>query len=69
MAEIFYDKDIDISILEGKKIAIIGFGSQGHAHAQNLRESGMNVIVGELEGSKAWNSAKEKGFDEYCKYI
>ncbi len=65
MAEIFYDKDIDISILEGKKIAIIGFGSQGHAHAQNLRESGLDVIVGELEGSKAWNSAKEKGFEVF----
>jgi len=65
VAEVYYDKDIDISILDEKKIAIIGFGSQGHAHAQNLRESGMNVIVGELEGSKAWNSAKEKGFEVY----
>jgi ketol-acid reductoisomerase len=65
VAEIFYDKDIDISILKGKKIAIIGYGSQGHAHAQNLRESGMDIIVGELEGSKAWNAAKEKGFDVF----
>jgi ketol-acid reductoisomerase len=65
MVEIFYDKDIDMDILKGKKIAIIGYGSQGHAHAQNLRESGMDVIVGELEGSKPWNAAKEKGFEVY----
>jgi ketol-acid reductoisomerase len=63
MAEINYDKDIDIDILKGKKIAIIGYGSQGHAHAQNLRESGMNVIVGELEGSKPWEAAKSMGFE------
>ncbi len=65
MAEIFYDKDIDIKILKGKKIAIIGYGSQGHAHAQNLRDSGMDVIVGELEGSKPWKKALEKGFNVY----
>ncbi|MFO7929604.1 MAG: ketol-acid reductoisomerase [Candidatus Humimicrobiaceae bacterium] len=65
MAEIFYDKNINMGILEGKKFAIIGYGSQGHAHAQNLRESGMDVIVGELEGSKPWNKAKERGFDVY----
>ncbi len=65
MAEIFYDKDIDMDLLKGKKIAIIGYGSQGHAHAQNLRESGMDVIVGELEGSKPWNAAREKGFEVY----
>jgi len=65
MAEVFYDKDIKIDILKGKKIAIIGYGSQGHAHAQNLRESGMDVIVGELKGSKPWNMAKQKGFDVY----
>ncbi|MBM3706518.1 MAG: ketol-acid reductoisomerase [Actinobacteria bacterium] len=63
MAEINYDKNISMDILKGKKIAIIGYGSQGHAHAQNLRESGMDVIVGELEGSKPWEAAKSKGFD------
>ncbi|GAI31461.1 unnamed protein product, partial [marine sediment metagenome] len=63
MAEIHYDKDINMNILKGKKIAIIGYGSQGHAHAQNLSESGMDVIVGELEGSKPWNMAREKGFE------
>ncbi|MGM0365355.1 MAG: ketol-acid reductoisomerase [Actinomycetota bacterium] len=65
MAEIFYDKNIDSSILEAKKFAIIGYGSQGHAHAQNLRESGMDVIVGELEGSTPWQKAKDKGFEVY----
>lgn len=65
MVEIFYDKDIDMDILKGKKIAIIGYGSQGHAHAQNLRDSGMDVIVGELEESKPWNAAKEKGFEVF----
>lgn len=65
MAEIHYDKDINMDILKGKKIAIIGYGSQGHAHAQNLRDSGMDVIVGELEGSKPWDMAKEKGFEVY----
>ena len=65
MAEIHYDKDINMNILKGKKIAIIGYGSQGHAHAQNLRDSGMDVIVGELESSKPWDMAKEKGFEVY----
>src|SRR4030065_810802 len=65
MAEINYDKDIDLDILKGKKIAIIGYGSQGHAHAQNLRESGMDVLVGELEGAKPWEAAKSRGFEVY----
>lgn len=65
MAEIHYDKDIDMNILKGKKIAIIGYGSQGHAHAQNLKDNGMNVIVGELEGSKPWSMAIDKGFEVY----
>ena len=62
MAEIFYDKDIDMDVLKSKKIAIVGYGSQGHAHAQNLKESGMDVIVAEAEGTEAWNAAEEKGF-------
>lgn len=65
MAEIFYDKDINMNILKGKKIAIIGYGSQGHAHAQNLRDSGMDVIVGTREGGKSWEAAKQKGFSVY----
>jgi len=63
MAEMFYDKDIDMSILKGKKIAIIGYGSQGHAHAQNLKESGMEIVVAEAEGSEPWKAAEKKGFN------
>ena len=63
MAEMFYDKDIDMDILKGKKIAIIGYGSQGHAHSQNLKESGMDIIVAEASGSEAWKRAEEKGFE------
>ncbi len=63
MATIYYDKDCDLSLLEGKVIGIIGYGSQGHAQAQNLRDSGLQVIVAEAEGSKGWEKAKEDGFD------
>ncbi len=63
MAEMFYDKDIDMGILKGKKIAIVGYGSQGHAHAQNLKESGMEIVVAEAEGSEPWRKAEEKGFE------
>ncbi len=65
MAEIVYDKEIDMNILKGKKVAIIGYGSQGHAHSLNLRDSGIDVIVAEAEGSKPWDTAKEKGFEVY----
>ena len=47
----YYDKDADLALIKGKTVAIIGYGSQGHAHAQNLRDSGVNVIVGELQGT------------------
>ena len=63
MAKIFYEKDTDISLLKGKTIAIIGYGSQGHAHALNLKESGADVVVGLYEGSKSWEMAKEAGLD------
>ena len=53
MATLFYDKDCDVSLLDGKKVAIIGYGSQGHAHALNLKESGVDVVVGLYEGSTA----------------
>jgi len=62
MTKIYYDKDTNPSLLEGKVVGIIGYGSQGHAHAQNLRESGHQVIVAEAEGSLGWKSAKEAGF-------
>ena len=59
--EIYYDKDADISLLKDKTIGIIGFGSQGHAHALNLKDSGMNVIVGLYPGSKSWPKAEAAG--------
>jgi ketol-acid reductoisomerase len=65
MAKIFYQEDCDLSLLEGKTIAIIGYGSQGHAHALNAKESGCNVIIGLYEGSKSWDKAVKQGFDVY----
>jgi len=62
MAKVYYDNDANMEVLKGKKIAILGYGSQGHAQAQNLRDSGLEVIVAELEGTKAWEQAKENGF-------
>ena len=64
-AKIFYQEDCDLSLLDGKKIAIIGYGSQGHAHALNLKESGCDVIVGLYEGSKSWAKAEKQGFEVY----
>lgn len=63
MAKMFYEKDTNLGLLQGKKIAVIGFGSQGHAHALNLHESGVDVVVGLYEGSKSWNKAKEAGLE------
>ena len=61
--KVYYDKDINQEKLKNRKIAIIGYGSQGHAHAQNLRDSGMDVAVGLREGSGSWEKAKEAGFN------
>ena len=61
MAEIFYDKDADLSIIQGRKVAIIGYGSQGHAHALNLKDSGVDVVVGLQAGSKSRAAAEEQG--------
>lgn len=61
--EVFYDQDADLSIIQGKKVAVIGYGSQGHAHAQNLRESGVEVVIGLRDGSKSAEKAKEAGFE------
>lgn len=61
MATVYYDKDADLSALNGKKIAIIGYGSQGHAHALNLRDSGMDVRVGLYSGSPSWTKAADSG--------
>ena len=62
MAQIFYDSDANLSLLDGKVVGIIGYGSQGHAQAQNLRDSGCQVIVAEAKGSPGWDNAKEAGF-------
>ena len=62
---IFYQEDCNLGLLDGKTIAIIGYGSQGHAHALNLKESGCNVIIGLYEGSKSWKRAEEQSFKVY----
>ena len=65
MAKVFYQEDCDLSLLEEKVIAVIGYGSQGHAHALNLKESGLNVIIGLYEGSSSWAKAEAAGFEVY----
>ena len=65
MPKIYYQEDCNLSLLEGKTIAVIGYGSQVHAHALNLKESGCNVIVGLYEGSRSWKKAQEQGFEVY----
>lgn len=65
MAKIYYQEDCNLSLLEGKTIAVIGYGSQGHAHALNLKDSGCDVIVGLYEGSKSWKKAEAQGFKVY----
>lgn len=62
MAKIYYDSDCDLKLLDGKTIGVVGFGSQGHAHAQNLRDSGLKVTVAEAEGTPGWKAASEAGF-------
>ena len=64
-AKIFYQEDCNLSLLEGKTIAVIGYGSQGHAHALNAKESGCHVIIGLYEGSKSWAKAEAQGFEVY----
>lgn len=61
MAKIFYQQDCDLNYLKGKTVAIIGYGSQGHAHALNLKESGVDVVVGLYNGSKSWEKAEKQG--------
>ncbi len=62
-AKVYSDKDADLGILQNKTLAVLGFGSQGHAHALNLKESGLNVIIGLYEGSKSIPVARERGFE------
>ena len=63
MAELFYDDDADLSIIQSKKVAVIGYGSQGHAHAMNLRDSGVEVVIALKEGSKSTAKATDEGFE------
>jgi ketol-acid reductoisomerase len=65
MIKVYYDKDANLAVLKGKTVGIIGFGSQGHAHAQNLRDSGVNVIVAQREGSENYDLAVSAGFKIY----
>ncbi len=65
MSKIFYQADCDLNLIKDKTIAIIGYGSQGHAHALNLKDSGCNVIIGLYEGSKSWDRAVEQGFEVF----
>ena len=65
MAKMYYEKDCNLDVLNGKTIAIIGYGSQGHAHALNLRDSGCNVIIGLRKGGKSWPVAEKDGFEVY----
>lgn len=63
MAEMYYDDDADLSIIQGKKVAVVGYGSQGHAHAMNLRDSGVEVVIALKDGSKSIEKAQEAGFE------
>jgi ketol-acid reductoisomerase len=65
VVKIYYDKDADRKVLKGKKIAVMGYGSQGHAHANNLKESGMDVIIGVKKGGAGWEKAEKAGFDVF----
>ena len=59
--KVYYDKDADLSLIKGKKVAIVGYGSQGHAHALNLKDSGGNVTVALRKGGESWNKAVNAG--------
>lgn len=63
MAKIYYDEDASLEVLKDKTVAIIGYGSQGHAHALNLKDSGINVVIGLYAGSHSWDKAKNDGFE------
>ena len=61
--DVYYDKDCNIDLVKSKKVAMIGFGSQGHAHAENLRDSGVEVVVGLRRNGASWAKAEAKGFE------
>ena len=60
--KVFYDKDANLRLIKGKKVTILGYGSQGHAHALNLKDSGVTVTVGVRKGGASWTKAKKAGF-------
>jgi ketol-acid reductoisomerase len=64
VAKMYYDQDLSLDALDGRQVAIIGYGSQGHAHAQNLRDNGVNVIIG-LRKGKSWEKAEQDVFAVY----
>lgn len=68
MAKMFHSGDCNLSMLDGKTVAVIGYGSQGHAHAQNLKDSGVKVVIGLYEGSKSWKTAEADGFEVYTAF-
>ena len=68
MAKLYHETDCNLSVLDGKTVAIIGYGSQGHAHALNLKDSGVKVIIGLYEGSRSWKTAEEAGFEVYTAF-
>src|ERR1700731_844577 len=61
MMKVYYDKDADLSLIKGKKVTIVGYGSQGHAHAQNLNDSGVKVTVGLRKDGSSWEKARKAG--------
>ena len=62
-AKVYYEQDADLNVLRGKRVAVIGYGSQGHAQAQNLRDSGVPVVVGLYKGSRSWDQAAADGLE------
>ena len=63
MAEVYYENDADLALIQSKKVAVIGYGSQGHAHALNLKDSGVDVVVGLRPGSSSWKKAEDAGLE------
>jgi ketol-acid reductoisomerase len=61
--KVYYEKDADLSLIKGKKVTIVGYGSQGHAHAQNLNDSGVKVTVGLRKDGASWDKAKKAGLN------
>ena len=65
MITMYYEKDCNLSVLDGKKVAVVGYGSQGHAHALNLKERGVDVVVGLRKDSASWQKAEAQGLKVY----